>query len=506
MKKLRTVEKMGIKLVLLLTIFISSSNKVFSQSNYYLALANSRISIIKANLAKSASALYPLTKAYKDERGSRRLYRISGELTPEEQIRIRQTSGVLYLEAARGAYPLFMPNDPAAQPGAGGQAAHLAKMEAYAAWDSAQGDTSVMIGILDTGVDILHPDLAGNLAHNYADPINGIDDDRNGFVDDYNGYDLANSDNNPRPDADAHGTEVASISSAVTNNGIGVAGLGFKCRYLPAKVFGTRFAGYDGIIYAADRGCKVINLSWGSNGFPTQFEQDVIDYAVKVKGCVVVAAAGNTSGLLRFYPASYKGVISVGTSLLTDVRLSSSSIAPEVDLLAPGSDVFGITAQGLYGNIGGGSSYSAPMVAALAGLARAKYPALSPAGIEALLKSGADWIDTIAPNHNAGGYAGRGRINYRKTLTGGLRSYPEVDSVQADPLSAQLAPGITPLTFSLTNHLVAATRLRIRVRIWDTAQTRGTRLLGPDSLVFFERAGQWPLANLANQWMATSIC
>ena len=478
------MQKMKPSLLILVIILFTMNTIAFSQNIYYMAVSNKRASIAKMGMANQSLELIPLTQPYKDERGMRRLYRIGGVLSNEQQARIRRSPGVLYLEQARVAYPLFTPTDPAAQPGSGGQAAHLAKLEAYAAWDSAQGDTSVMIGILDTGVDILHPDLAGNLARNYTDPINGLDDDHNGFVDDYNGYDLANGDNNPRPDADAHGTEVASISSAVTNNALGVAGLGFKCRYLPVKVFGTRFAGYEGIIYAADRGCKVINLSWGGNGFPSQFEQDVIDYAVRIKGCVVVAAAGNTSGLLRFYPASYRGVISVGTSLLTDVRDASSTIAPEVDFLAPGTDVFGITSQGLYGNIGGGSSFSAPMVAALAGLARAKYPALSPSGIEALLKSGADWIDTLAPNRNAGGYAGRGRINFRKTLTGGLRPYPEVDSVQPDPLSAQLAPGVTSLTLSITNHLRMAARLRIRLRIWDTATTRGTQLVGPDSLVF----------------------
>lgn len=388
------------------------------------------------------------------------------------------------MEPAREAYPLFQPSDPASQVGTGGQAAILDKIKAYDAWDLTNGDTSVMIGILDTGVDILHPDLAGNAAHNYADPINGTDDDHNGFVDDYNGYDLSNNDYDPRPDGSVtHGTQVASISSATFNNGLGVAGLAGQCKYLAVKVYGTRFTGYEGIVYATDRGCKVINLSWGNNGYPSQFEQDVIDYAT-TRNVIVVAAAGNTPGLLRFYPASYRGVISVGFTDITDSRASASTLSPEITVMAPGIDVFGITGSGTYGNIGGGSSYAAPMVSALAALAVSAAPTLKPSEIIDLIRYGADPIDQLPPNQTMAGYMGSGRINFFTTLKGIREPYPYVTSITLDPLQAHLPSGACGITVNLVNSLMNSSELTVSLQVIDTARVSNIILVGADSVSF----------------------
>lgn len=425
-----------------------------------------------------------LAKPYQLGDQAYQFYRFEGSISSSQLSKLRRAPGVRYVEQAREAFPLFQPDDPTAQAGTGGQAPILDKIKAYQGWDVTQGDTSVMIGILDTGVDILHPDLVANAAHNYADPINGVDDDHNGFVDDYNGYDISNNDNDPRPDGSVtHGTQVASISSATFNNGLGVAGLAGQCRYLAVKVYGTRFTGYEGILYATDRGCKVINLSWGNNGYPSQFEQDVINYATG-HNVIVVAAAGNTPGILRFYPASYRGVVSVGFTQISDDRASASTVSPEITVMAPGLDVFGITASGTYGNIGGGSSYAAPMVSALAALVVSAAPAMKPYEIIDLIRYGADPIDHLPANQSMAGYLGTGRINMRKTLEGIHEPYPYITSITPDPQQAHLPQGICGLTVELTNALMDASEITVSLEIIDSTQRANVTLEGADSVSY----------------------
>ncbi len=168
----------------------------------------------------------------------------------------------------------------------------LDKILADTAWCIEQGDTNVVIGIIDTGVQLDHPDLQSNIYINQGEwgsdgfggskQNNGIDDDGNGYIDDLHGWDFGGSDyhypigdNNPAPvnTQSAHGTHVAGIASAATNNGAGVSGVGYKCKILPVKTSSdndTRSGGYpyiiygfEGILYAASMGATVINCSWG---------------------------------------------------------------------------------------------------------------------------------------------------------------------------------------------------------------------------------------------------
>ena len=167
-----------------------------------------------------------------------------------------------------------------------------------------------MIGIIDTGTDPDHPDLAANLKHNYADPINGLDDDGDGYVDNFNGWDLGESDNDATVNANTHGSHVSGCAAAVTDNGVGVASPGFNCKFLPVKISnagGTLTMGYEGIVYAADHGCNVINCSWGGGGGGA-LGQNAIDYATINKDALVVCAAGNNSSNQTFYPAAYNYV------------------------------------------------------------------------------------------------------------------------------------------------------------------------------------------------------
>ena len=209
------------------------------------------------------------------------------ELNSEEELKtalkkILEYSNVEYAESISQAEILFTPNDANIN-----SQSSLKLIKAFEAWDVTKGDETLVIGVSDTGAQLDHVDLIDNLYYNIDDPINNIDDDANGYVDDFNGWDFADSDNDPTADQNGHGTQVAGLSSASTNNAIGMAGIGYNCKFAPLKVFrssnGFSFNLYESIIYAADQGFDVINLSWGSQGNYSQFEQDVINYAVLEK-------------------------------------------------------------------------------------------------------------------------------------------------------------------------------------------------------------------------------
>jgi serine protease len=172
----------------------------------------------------------------------------------------------------------YDPNDPVYNDTDTLKVEHLDLIKANSAWDINKGSEDVIIAIVDTGVDWLHEDLAANIWVN-SDEIenNGIDDDENGFIDDIRGWDFGGengtADNDPNEDRADHGTHVAGLSSAVTDNGIGIASIGFKTKIMPVKTsrndlrndLGTALIayGYEGIKYAADNGADIINCSWG---------------------------------------------------------------------------------------------------------------------------------------------------------------------------------------------------------------------------------------------------
>ncbi|PIZ14925.1 hypothetical protein COY51_06940, partial [Candidatus Desantisbacteria bacterium CG_4_10_14_0_8_um_filter_39_17] len=203
-----------------------------------------------------------------------------------------------------------------------GQQWGLTKIWADYAWDVTKGDTSIVVAVVDTGVDTDHIDLLANL----TSP---------------KGYDFVNGDSDPN-DGHGHGTHVAGIIAAVTNNNTGVAGISWYSKILAVKVLSDNGEGSDanvaeGINYAANR-AKVINLSLGGT-MPASVLQEAVNYA-RGKGCVVIAAAGNDDKNEKNYPAACDGVIAVGATDQNDNKASFSNYGDWIIVVAPGTDIW----------------------------------------------------------------------------------------------------------------------------------------------------------------------
>ena len=329
-----------------------------------------------------------------------------------------QYEEVEYAEPYFKMSPLFIPNDPEAL--AGGSQYYLEMINAFNAWTIEKGERDITIGVLDTGADLDHEDLINNISYNKNDPINGIDDDGNGLIDDFAGWDIADNDNDPSDEQNTHGSNVAGICAAQTNNATGMAGTGFRAKFLPIKIFeslnGGLGRGYEGIALAADLGCDVINLSWGQAGGFSQFGQDMINYAVLERDVVVVAAAGNTHAELDFYPASFDNVLSVGATDIGDNKASWATYSTKIDLMAPGNDILSTANNGGY-STGSGTSFSSPMVAGTAALVRARFPDLNARQVMERIRVTTDDIYDLPGNAGYFGLLGKGRLNMLSALT-----------------------------------------------------------------------------------------
>lgn len=247
---------------------------------------------------------------------------------------------------------------------------HLDQISASTAWDIHKGEngtTDVLIGICDSGVEWFHSDLLENLYQNLGEDadgdgsvieffngqwrfdqgdINGIDDDGNGSVDDFVGWNFYTSDgstiNNPLAvSPNNHGTHVAGIAAGVTNNSNGIASISWNIKFLPTK-HGSNSGGtsiynaYSGLVYLADNGVDVINCSWGGSGYSSA-AQEIIDYCLD-EGVVVFASAGNGNTEAPNYPAAYKGVISVASVNNVDEKAYYSHYGYTIDISSPGGD------------------------------------------------------------------------------------------------------------------------------------------------------------------------
>ena len=280
----------------------------------------------------------------------------------------------------------IVPNDPNY-----GEQWNLALMNMPQAWDIEQGNPEVTVAVVDGGIDMQHPEFRSQLWRNIGEiPGNGIDDDRNGYVDDLNGWDFSDAptllgsgdwrvrDNEPE-DEIGHGTHVSGIIGAAANNGIGIAGIAWRCRLMPLRAhFKYGGGGYlqnddvaAAIVYAADNGAQVINMSWGDtvNAF---IIEDAVAYAY-ARGCVMVAAAGNVGAVGSWYPAGLKTVISV-TGLSEERQLNGdSNFGATIDIAAPGDEILSTDLNGGYQNLSG-TSMAAAHVSGVAALVVSANP------------------------------------------------------------------------------------------------------------------------------------
>lgn len=326
---------------------------------------------------------------------------------------------VIYAEPLFFDEALLIPNDPLAQT-SGGSQYYLNNIQAYDAWEISRGNSDIIIGISDTGIDFDHEDISPKIYTNSNEIINGVDDDNNGFIDDINGYDFANDDNDPQCTTSYHGNFVAGLAGAATNNEIGISSVGYDCSISGLKVFpdggNLASAAYEGIIYAADNDYDVINLSWGSTSTFGQFRQDVIDYAVLENDLVIVAAGGNSGLEEDFYPASYDHILSVGWTDINDIRSPSSTFSYKIDLVAPGVGITSTLGENGY-HTDSGSSFAAPLVAGAAALVRDVYPQLNAQQVMEVIRTTTDDIYDVGTNIDYEGKLGSGRLNVFKALS-----------------------------------------------------------------------------------------
>jgi subtilisin family serine protease len=327
----------------------------------------------------------------------------------------------------------FMPNDSAVA-----QQWGLEKIRAFDAWNTTMGEDSIILAIIDTGMDYFHPDLKNKIYFNSGEigfdafgrdkRFNGIDDDGNGFIDDYMGWDFTdrtgfpfdtsagdylNWDNDPF-DEHGHGTFIAGIAAAETDNQIGIAGAAPNIKVLNLRAFDPGGYGEEddvaaAILYAIEMGAKVINMSFGDSKF-SYVLRDVIKYAHK-QNIVMVASSGNSASDAAHYPSGFTEVISVGSSTVEDYVSGNSNFGSTLDLVAPGSSILTTGLNNSYTNVSG-TSASAPFVSATAALILS-LGSFTNDEVKQIIKSTAN--DINSPGWDT--KSGAGRLNMHKALS-----------------------------------------------------------------------------------------
>jgi Subtilase family len=288
-----------------------------------------------------------------------------------------------------------------------------ADIDALEAWQVSQGSSNVVVGVLDSGVDYTHPDLASQMWVNPGEDCagcrsNGLDDDANGYVDDWRGWDFAGNDNDPMDD-NGHGTHVAGTIGA-RQDGQGVVGVSWRVRLMSLKFIGANGEGtaadaLRAILYAAANGAHITNNSYGGDGF-SQAMLDAIQTS-DAAGSLFVAAAGNdfsNNDDAPVYPADYD-VPSVMTVAATDhfdrKAWFSNYGAASVDIAAPGFGIYSTWPGGGY-RFADGTSMAAPHVAGAAALAKARFPGATGVGLKSLLLRSVDSAPLVGLVRTAG--------------------------------------------------------------------------------------------------------
>ena len=279
------------------------------------------------------------------------------------------------------------------------------KIEAEYAWNITVGNSSILVAIVDTGIDWNHPDLSANYV-----PL---------------GYDWVNDDSDPNDD-NGHGTHVAGIVAAVINNSIGVAGLSqvriMAEKALNASGYGNAYDLAEAITHAVDEGAKIIVMSWGSN-LSSIILHNAIKYAYRA-GALLVAAAGNDATSEETYPAAWSEVIAVSATDKNDNLASFSNFGDWIELAAPGVDIFSTIPDDTYAYMSG-TSMAAPFVAGVAALAWSVYPELTRDELRDHLHVTADDLG----DEGFDIYFGYGRVNAKKAVGKGTDTHENITAV-----------------------------------------------------------------------------
>lgn len=360
---------------------------------------------------------------------------------------MRTDANVAFVEPNYIAWALDTPNDPgfSSQWGYG-------KAQFPTAWDITQGTGSLIVAIIDSGIDLSHPDFDCTVS-NGADKLTS-------------GFNVVDNNNNPDDD-NGHGTHVAGITGACTNNSSGVAGAAPNVRLMPVKVLNAYGNGSysdvaNGIVYAADSGAKIINLSLGGSANSGTLA-DAVGYAHN-KGVLIIAASGNGNTEL-YYPAAYSQVMAVGSTNSGDSRSSFSNYGSDLDVVAPGEFIYS-TLPGTYGYLSG-TSMASPHVAGLAALIWSAEPSLTNTGVRQLIRDTADDLGSFGYDD----YYGYGRINAWKAL----ENYATVNVHYA---SGGEING--PITFFVDDVSVASSSNTIRVSRPSMEAITWSATLSPD--------------------------
>jgi len=279
---------------------------------------------------------------------------------------------------------------------------HLSKIQAPTAWDTTTGSSTQVVAVIDSGVRASHPDLVGKVMV---------------------GYDFVANDNDAN-DENGHGTGVAGTLSPGSNNQIGVCGVAWANPILPVRVLDANGSGNysaiaNGIIYAADRGAKVINLSLGGTS-SSRALQDAINYAWN-KQCVIVAAAGNNGSNVAFYPAACTNVVAVSATNASDTRPTWSNFGSYVDVSAPGVDILSVYGTDQYA-AWNGTSFSSPVASGVVALMAAANSTLTNVQLVDLLIKNSDDIGALGKDV----YYGSGRVNANRAVTAAKNFVPPV--------------------------------------------------------------------------------
>jgi thermitase len=383
-------------------------------------------------------------KEYSEVKGLQ-LVRIPANMSLKDAIaKYKKNSNVIYAEPNYAYAENSIPDDTYYDYQWG-----LSQVNASEAWNITTGSHKVIIAVIDSGIDLNHPDLKANIWINKGEiPGNRIDDDHNGYIDDVYGWNFISDDNNISDD-DGHGTHVAGIIAAAGNNSKGVTGVMWSATIMSLKFLDNEGNGYvddavSAVRYATKMGASIISCSWGGSEY-SQALKDVID----ASSALVVCAAGNRGSganddISPVYPACFtsKNIISVAATDASDVLASFSDYGlNSVDVAAPGTHICSTLPGSQYGYMQG-TSMAVPYVTGLAGLIKSIRPDLSALQIKYTILNNVDYISSLAGKILTGG-----RINTLKALTNII-----TDSI-APAVSVNLKGGsyYSPLNLTLTS-------------------------------------------------------